>query len=331
MFVSRTKKVLIGTAMLVLAIVVLLLARNVNAQETGNGLRISPPRIVKSIFPGSSDQFSIDVTNVTAGPLAAVVTVDNFTSDDEAGTPQLVVDENFNPPYSIEPFIGEFDNLQLPSGKKVTLDVTVNIPEDASPGAYYGLIRFTAIPDGVEDTSGVALSASVGTIVLIEVPGDIVEAMSLVELAAAKDNSPNLSTTGGLFESAPDSVVIRLQNDGNSFLQPFGRVAIKDWSGNTVYDYELNDGDPRGNVLPNTIRRFEDSIENIGSFGKYTIEANIGYGDTGGKIITATSTFWVVPWKLILLAITGIALVVFGGTKGLKMYNERIIDKAKKR
>jgi len=330
MFIGRTRKILLVAIAMAFSVVVLLTMKSVNAQEAGNGLRISPPRVVKSIFPGSSDTFSIDVTNVTAGSLVAIVTVDNFTSQDEAGTPQLVVDEDFNPPYSIEPFIGEFENLKLPPGVKTTLDVTVDIPTDASPGAYYGLIRFTAVPDGVEDTSGVALSASVGTIVLLEVPGDIVEAMSLVELAAAK-GQPGNTATGSLFENAPDSVVVRLQNDGNSFLQPFGRVAIKDWSGNTVYEYELNDGDPRGNVLPNTIRRFEDPIENIGSFGRYTIETNIGYGDGGGQIITATSTFWVVPWKLILLGVAVVGLLVFGGTKGIKMYNERVIEKAKKR
>ncbi len=331
MIASKVRRTLLIVVMSVFAVAVMLAANGANAQDAGNGLRISPPRIVKSVFPGSSDRFSIDVTNITNNPLIAVVTTDNFTSDDEAGTPQLVVDENFNPPHSIEPFIGELGNLSLQPGEMATLNVTIDVPPGASPGAYYGLIRFTAVPDELEGASGVALSASVGTIVLIEVPGDIIEAMSLVEIAAARDQSPDISATASFFEGAPDSVVIRLQNDGNSFLQPFGRVTVKDWSGNMVYDYELNDGDPRGNILPDTIRRFENNIENISSFGRYTIEANIGYGDTGGKIISATSTFWVVPWRLILLGVAVVATVTFGATKGIKMYNRRVIAKAKKR
>ena len=113
MFVLKSKRILILTLVAVFAVLAVIISRGVNAQESGNGLRISPPRVEMSVFPGNSDEFTIEVTNVTLDPLVAVVTVDNFISEDEAGTPQLIVDENFNPPYSIEPV--SYTHLTLPT------------------------------------------------------------------------------------------------------------------------------------------------------------------------------------------------------------------------
>ncbi len=51
------------------------------------------------------------------------------------------------------------------------LPITINVPANASPGGYYGVIRFTATP-GKLDQSGVALSASLGALDFIRVNGD---------------------------------------------------------------------------------------------------------------------------------------------------------------
>ncbi len=102
-----------------------------------------------------------------------------------------------------------------------------------------------------------------------------------------------------------------VKNVGNSFLKPFGKVTVKNMSGKEVYSYEINNTDPRGNVLPNTERAFTDELKNIGSFGRYTIVSGVTYGD-GGEILTQESTFWVIPFWFVAVAVVILVLIIAG-------------------
>ena len=295
----------------------------------GSGFRVSPTRDEFAVDKGTVETRTITVRNVTEKVQTARAVIDDFgASANESGTPNLLIGDDAveNYPYSIKPFVLSIDDLELQPGEEREVLVTFAVPEDTSPGSYFGLVRFLTFNEadleGIEEAA-VALNASVGVVYLIDVPGETNDKLSLEEMSVVKDGS-----SGSLFSSAPDSVAIRLNNEGNTFQAPFGKVLIKNWSGDTVYEYELNATDPRGNVLPESIRRFEDSIENIGSFGRFTIEANISYGD-GSNLISDRVTFWVVPWTTVGLVLIGVIAVVFVGTRGLKAYNRRVNEGSK--
>jgi hypothetical protein len=314
----------------ILAVILLLLVSlswPVKAQQpTGNGMRVSPPRYEFSIMPGASKTFDITIGNITSGPLIAYATVNNFIVEDEAATPVLNIDPNFDPPYGLTRYVSGLENLPLQPGEEKTIHATVTIPADAAPGSYYGLVRFSTVQPETTEPSTVALSASVGTILLVTVPGDVIEAMNLVSLSAASDSG----RISPFFSNPPTVGVVRIENTGNVFEKPFGKITITNWSGDVVYEYELNNTDPRGNVLPGTTRRFEDPIQNIGRFGRFTIEANISYGEGGGQIITASSSFWVIPWPLIVAAILVLVALWYGIRKGIPAYNRRVIQRARR-
>jgi hypothetical protein len=198
------------------------------------------------------------------------------------------------------------------------------VSAEAAPGAYYGVVRFISGAGDEADGGNVLLNASVGTIFLVSVPGDTVELLSLVEISAA-DQDSNLKS---VFSTAPKSLAIRLKNEGNTYIAPFGKVTVTDWTGNVVQSYELNDVSPRGNVLPDSIRRFDDELSNIGSFGRYKVEANISYGD-GGNIITARTTFWVIPWVTLGIIALALVVVLFATTRGVKAYNNMIVKRSR--
>ena len=308
-----------------------------NEEETGNdtsisggsGFRVSPTRDEFIVERGTVETRTIIVRNVTERPQTARAVIDDFgASANESGTPNLLIGDDAveNYPYSIKPFVLSIDDLLLQPGEEREVLVTFSVPDDTAPGVYFGLVRLLTLNeadlDGVEEAA-VALNASVGVVYLIDVPGETVEQVTLEEISVVKDGS-----SGSLFSSPPDSVAIRLNNTGNTFQAPFGKVLIKNWSGDVVFEYEINSTDPRGNVLPESIRRFEDQIENIGPFGRYTVEANISYGD-GSNLITDRVTFWVVPWTTVGLVVLGLVAVSFAGTRGLKAYNKRVIESSK--
>lgn len=296
----------------------------------GTGYRLSPAREELTIDQGETKTSKILVRNVTERAQTARAVIDDFgPSDDESGTPRLLVGSSAQEdyPYSIKPFVLKIDDIDLKAGEEKEVLVSLTVPKDAAPGSYYGVVRFVTVQDGnIEGEDGaaaVALNASVGTIFLIDVPGETLDLLSLEQVSAVSNGE-----AGSLFSKAPDSVLFRLKNEGNTFQAPFGKVKIKNWSGDIVFEYEINDVQPRGNVLPESIRRFEDKIEGIGSFGRYTIEANLSYGN-GGNIINASSTFWVIPWTTVLIVTAILIAFAFLGTRGLKSYNRHVIESTK--
>jgi hypothetical protein len=292
----------------------------------GNGLRITPVRQELTLGPGQNDSYTIEVTNVTTAPTTVTAIVNDFESDNESGQPRLIVNTDRQSPFSIKPFLDLPGNFTLEPGESRLVTMSVRIPDEAMPGGYFGAIRFEAgAASPADDGTAVALSASVASLLLVSVPGEADETMSLEFIEARQDGQ-----AGRFLETAPDTVAIKLNNEGNTILKPIGRVSVKNMFDNEVYSYELNGGQVRGNVLPQSSRVFEDAVENIGFIGRYTVEANLSYGEGGGNIITASTTFWVIPWKILLIGATILAFLIWFGTKGLKAYNRRVVARARR-
>src|SRR5690606_31396147 len=97
----------------------------------------------------------------------------------------------------------------------------INIPENANPGGYYGAVRVVPVSNGLGD-GNVGLTASVGTIVLIRVPGPLVEKVSLIEFTSAQNGKAK-----SFFTSGDVSSLIRLKNEGDIHVKPFGKVQVK--------------------------------------------------------------------------------------------------------
>jgi hypothetical protein len=283
------------------------------AQEdtSGSGLSISPTRTELSISPGGANTVKINLRNVSGTDIVAKATVNDFESDDETGEPRLLPESDKQNPASIRRFIQNLSDVELKKDEKKDIELEVQVPNDTPPGAYYGAIRYTAVPVGQRTDPGqVALTASVGTLVLIEVPGDITEQIQILSIRALREGK-----AGSFFFNQPNEAAVRIKNTGNSFSKPFGRVSVTQSGGKEVYSYELNDTDPKSNILPNSNRTFKDKLENIKTPGRYSITANISHGK-GGEVLTQRVSFWYVPvW---LAAVLGaVLLAVLVGAYGL--------------
>ncbi|CAN5705373.1 hypothetical protein BH23PAT2_BH23PAT2_01010 [soil metagenome] len=280
---------------------------NDDPSVSGNGFRISPVSSDLVIEQGQSETLTLTVENPTEIPTTAVPIVNDFTAgDDENGEVLPILDDSAPAPRnSFKSLVGEIDSIELGPREKVDIDVTVSVPSGADAGGYYGIIRF--VPENTNDQGNVMLSASVGSIVLVRVPGDLTEQLDLVQLSAAQGDSLKRFFTGG-----DVSVLVRLENSGDIHLRPFGKIQVKNIFGNVVDTYELNSTQPRGSILPDTIRRFQDDLQHNNWFGRYTIEANVGYSQGAGELVSAQTTFWYIPaWALIVLFVALLA-VAFG-------------------
>jgi len=299
-------------------------------QTAGQALEIAPPVLNLKADPGQVLKTSISLRDVSTSPLVVRNQINDFVAGGEDGTPKLLIDENGNAessPYSLKDWVQPLPQFTLKPREVNQLPLTINVPANAAPGGYYAVIRFTASPPGL-DGSGVSLSASLGTLVLLRVNGDAKESMKIEEFSATKNGSPNW-----LFESQPITFVTRVKNEGSTHEQPVGQVAVKDMFGNAVANVNVNLG--RGNVLPDSIRKFEQVLDDsaLGNrilFGRYTADLKMDYGTQGQSIVASTS-FWVIPWRLIGFAILLLVIIFIVIRIALRRYTERVVARSRGR
>lgn len=289
------------------------------AQPAGQGLEISPPLIERDVDPGQSLTLEIRLRNVTTGSLLTQGSIEDFVAQGEDGQPKLLVEQNAEPsPYTFKPWVQSIANLKLVSQEAKTASVVINVPKDASPGGHYGVIRFSATPPELEGT-GVSLSASIGTLVLLNVSGNVVKKASIAEFYAAQNGKK-----GSFFEKGPVTLGIRLKNEGSVHTKPTGTLRVTNMFGKETAVLSINENG--GNILPQSIRKFEKELNKNHLFGRYKVEANIQYD---GQNLSQTLSFWVIPYKLIAMGIGLLILLVVGLRVGIKRYNRYIIKKAK--
>lgn len=295
--------------------------------ESGQAFTISPPLLEMDATPGSVTRAKISLTNVSSGTLSMSVQTNDFGSKNETGEPNIIFDEGHETPYSMKNWITKPGDFTLKSKETRDLTVPIKVPSNAEPGGHYAVIRFTGTTPAGESQQ-VALSASIGSLVLLKVAGDIQQSAAVEDFYAATQKFEKRS----FFESPPVSLVTRIRNTGNLHVKPSGTVVVKDMFGKEISTLRMN-GDPSnpkdspGSVLPQSVRRF-DVTQPDGAFGRYTATMTLNYGD--GKVLEKTTGYWVVPYRAILGVLLVTGLVVFGLIKGIKRYNAYIIEKAKK-
>lgn len=276
-------------------------------QGSGSGLQLSPTRTDIVAQAGERKEFSITLRNITASDLTAQAVLNDFTSDDFSGTPKIIVDNNQRTPYTLDKILTGFQDLDIKAGETKEVKLELNVPGDVAPGAYFGALRYAAVPKGqAGGERQVALTASVAHLVLVEVPGDIRQQIQVTDLKARTGEKAR-----SFFFSSPDQYALGIKNLGNGFSRPFGKVTVKSPFGKQIQQYDVNDTDPRGIVLPNSDRIFTNEANKVKMPGKYKLEASVAYGN-GGEVVTYKSSFIYMPLWFIILLIVLLAAVAGG-------------------
>lgn len=291
------------------------------AGQSGQGLEISPPLLDFKTDPGKTVTANIKLRNITDSTLIAKARIDDFVAQGEEGLPKLLIDQKSgeSSPYSFKPWVRSIAPLTIASKQQKTIQVVFDVPQDAAPGGHYGVVRFTAAAPEVEDT-GVSLSASIGTLVLINVSGDVKESATIEQFFVSHNAGGKPSS---FFEQGPLTFVERIKNTGNVHVKPVGEVKVSNTFGKNIATLQVNP--KNGNVLPASIRRFEQTMNKKLLFGRYTAETNLFYGNN--QTLKQKISFWVIPYKLIALAIGVVILLIFL----IRRYNSHIVKKAAKK
>lgn len=278
----------------------------------GNGLRISPVRTDLTINPGTTQTIDVYVTNLTSAPANLQGVVDDFTAGtDESGTPAILLNGSKAPSHSLKEYVSPIGNFTLAANATKDVKVTISIPKGVAGGGYFGAVRF--MPASMNSSKNVNLAASVASLVIVTVPGPVTQQLSISSFDVRRMNTQTNALDGPsvFFTSNKNlNAVVRFDNTGNLQEEPFGKILLKKGD-KVIGTYEINNTQPLGNVLPDSIRRFSTPLTGLSSFGKYTLEGNFGYGTTG-QLLSAQTTFYILPVSAIVFAVVVLLVIILG-------------------
>lgn len=256
---------------------------------------ISPTKVELEMKPGESASRDIMVVNRTGSTLTIEFSMEDFEgSVDPAQATVFLGDENsaWGARKWLEP---EISSIVLKHGETVTLHTKINVPKNAEPGGHYAaLFAFSTYETENEQGSAINITSRVGTLFLIKVAGNVLEEGNL--------SKPEVSRFS---EYGPIDIGLVFNNQGNVHLKPSGRVIITNILGQAVAEIPVAEWV----VLPESSRRNIVKWDSHYLFGRYTARAEIGYAPDGSPMIV-TSTFWVIPWKIVLAIALGVVLLI---------------------
>lgn len=269
----------------------------VHAQSSA-GVRISPSIIEDRVDPGDSFQGQLKVTNLETTERTFYIIARDISALSETGSP-IFAEPGEITGFELSQWVDvPVDSITLLPGEDGLVDFSVVVPEDATPGGHFGGIFLSAEP-ARQRTTGAGVGYQVGTIMNFRISGDIREEAQIREFVTDKfvygENKVELEVT--------------VENQGNVLIRPRGPIEITDMFGNRVEIIRMNDDGSA--VLPNGKRSFRTSWISDGlHFGRYEALVALVYGEDGRKTISAATSFWILPLRVIIPVLASLFLII---------------------
>lgn len=283
--------------------------------EAGRGLAISPFLLERKMEKGQTLDEIIEITNTSNTRLPVSISIHDFIPEGDNGEVRYLEAGEGDRRVSLTSWVKILSNPkpQLDPKERTEMRFTITPPADAEEGGHYGAILFSLEPEQAEG-SAVAVQQKLGAIILVKL-GRVNEAGSIVKFSAIQT----------FWEYPPVTLKTRFKNEGNVQVKPRGSISITNMFGRRVASVLVNEN--ASNVLAGTEREFESKWKDRFGFGRYSAEVKLVYGDNG-QVVSAKSSFWVIPWKVTVAVAAGLTLAIIIFTLLLRRYNRWVLARA---
>jgi len=306
------------TVITVITVVSVIFASQTQAQTTTH-LIVAPSRQEILVEPGEDTAVNVKFLNQADTPISGTVGVVDFIVEDKEGTPTFLEGPTITGLTQISSRFSAASWLELPYDRatiaaknKILLQAKIHVPVDARPGGRYVAIYFEPggtppPPEGALKEASTPIAARIVSLVYIRVAGPIKEDAYVVKFAA-----PPFSQYG------PVTVTTEILNRGDYHIAPKGVIKVYDLFGKEVDRQKLDEH----NIFPDASRVYENKIGAKWMLGKYRLELTAAYGEAG-KELTATSYFWVVPYKEISAGLLALVIAILTITLVIRRFRRR--------
>ncbi len=233
---------------------------------SASSITVTPPRLTFTVEAGGNFEGQIEVY----GAADKEIRVKTYFADwdfDQYGTVQFYSEPNQVERSATAWLRIEPSEFVLPAGSKRRVMVSGQVPPGAVPGDYWSMFFVEFLPYSVVQTSGMRMSGRVGGSITVTVPGAI----------TVKGRIDAFAIQSALVNGRPGITAnLVFVNEGDSVLEPTGRIEIKYLQNNRVGLVTI----PPSKVLPQSGREIPVQEELRLKPGKYVAIAVVDYGGT---------------------------------------------------
>lgn len=277
--------------------------------QTTLSVSVTPPLFQLTIGPGETWSSVVKVVNSNPYDVTYYLNVADFEANGEDGSSKFlpILNATSNPAeyaFSLASWI-EVGAAQVtvPGGSSVDVPFSVRVPLEAEPGGHYAAIMVgTQPPPSAQPGSQLKVSSYISSLLIVRIKGEAIESGRIREFSTAR----------ALYQNPTADFVLRFENMGTTHVRPRGDITIYNMWGKERGSLPINQSSNFGNVLPNSIRKFQFSWSGESSpfdIGRYSAVVTLSFGDEGKQNVSAVAYFWVVP--LVPVSMTLGAILLF--------------------
>ncbi len=325
---SKRIKLVLISAFTILSFI--LFSQNTNAQLNNSSLSIgySPIAVYLTLKPGEVKTDELVFWNLAPVETEYFSYIKGFKQIQEIpGTSRILTDqEEKDAPYSASSWIKvDKQSLKLYSNEYTKLKYTITVPKDVASGEYNAQVFLLSESQKkkIETSSAAFADLGAGPVFLVRV-GQISEK---AQVEYFRTDKPFYEYTPTIFETM-------YVNKGNSHIKPTGDIVIVNFLGQEVDRITFNQN--LQGLLRGTSAIYKDrwNMDNyftkngklaIGPL-KATLYSTYRSENPGFATLTATTSYWVLPWKIIL-AIVVIFTILVKVFKKIMNKENKVIEK----
>ena len=304
---------------LLFLVVSLLFSNQAFAQGSGAaGVGLRPATIEETGEPGTTQNHQLIISNLSSSKQTYFLFTRDITGVGGGGVPIFADEDSEKTGYELSEWV-EIDTteLTLEGGGEQSVGITINIPENATPGSHFGGVFVSVEPPKMRSV-GAAVGYEVANIISIRVAGDAIENAQIRSFA----------TNNYIYGEPVIDFSARIENKGTVLVRPVGPLEIYNMFGSRVATLTFNDS--KAGIFPLTTRDFAITWEDDGpGFGRYQAVLSLIYGDLGRQsTISSTATFWILPMNIILPALGVLGFLLLTVYISIKLYVRRTLQGA---
>jgi len=270
--------------------------------QTPLNLGTSPSSEKLQLQPGETHDGEIVVWNLSEETTLYNIYIRGFRQiENQPGTAIMFTEEEeARAPYSAADWVTvSKESINLVPNRNEKIFYKIKVPEDVTKGEYTVIIAF--ISDIEEELLGTAAftSLSSGTPILVRVGDEFVESAELLEFTTDKK----------FYETPTVRFQTRVNNLGDTHITPIGEIVLTNIFNQEVGKIPFNEN--AQSILRDNAAEYETPWD-YGSFLSKDkklilgpIEANLilmyRSFQPGFAPLDATTSFWILPWKYIVL------------------------------
>ncbi|KKR06340.1 MAG: hypothetical protein UT34_C0001G0380 [candidate division WS6 bacterium GW2011_GWF2_39_15] len=282
--------------------------------EAGLSIGFAPTAVYLELEPGKTYKDKLTFWNLAPSTITYDVKIKGFKQiEDVPGTSRIQTDfEELNDPYSAAKWIKvDKESVQLHPNEYFILPYTIQVPEDVAAGEFHALVYLESQkPTNSSNTSSIALAdLGSGPAFLITTSKDLVEE---AEIEFFKPEQV-------FYEYPPVKLLTRYLNKGNTHITPAGDIIFYNFLGQEVDRIQFNQH--KQSLLRSNAATYVNDWESDGLFLK---NGKVAIGPIEAKLITtyrakfpgfaplsATTSFWILPWKIMLAILLAIGAIIY--------------------